>query len=380
MKGDISKFLFIDTTLSEGKVNLPARPFQCHGHEQMSLTLINFSMKRNFPLINNYNNTFYLYDTYNLSYHEVTIPGGIYTTFSGSNSLGAAIQTAVAKTVTAAITRSTSSPSVGQPNHISLPNFTDITVAYDAVLKCFTFDPTVRDTSTPLIEPKYGPQNTVEIRCFHLKTNNAAPAGVSKLGATSDVHEILGMKTIFDSAKTFNCAGSILTNTGSAAAPVYTSLLLYGFFPASLSTLDSLYLRCNFDVGNYESSFLDVNKALGTELQHSTILAKIPIDSTDESQASAQRLISFEDTNDTYQSLLPMKSLDHLQFYVTDKRNRKLAAFGKQQEEFGEMHFNLVLRWDKFVGPKEMEHESRYDNQLPPQLMPATRGYGQPRM
>jgi hypothetical protein len=57
-----------------------------------------------------------------------------------------------------------------------------------------------------------------------------------------------------------------------------------------------------------------------------------------------------------------------------------LAAFGKDQEFFGEMHFNLVLRWDKFVGPKEMAHESQYDNRLPPKMMPQSYGYGQPRV
>lgn len=370
MRGDLTKFLFIDSALDNGKVRLPARPFSCHGHEQMSLTLIQFTMKRNFPLINTYNNTFYLYDTKNQRYHEVVIQGGCYNSFdTGSESLMSAIQTAIDVTIAAAIAAvPANNPSVGQPGHIPTPNVTAITVGYDKVLRCFTFVPTITGTIAA--------DNTIEIRCFHVKNNSPPPAGVSRNGATSDVHEILGLKTIFDAASPFNCAG--VENTTSSGS--ITATLLYGFYPASLSTLDSVYLRCDFDVGNYESPHLDVSKLDTDELQHSFIFAKIPISSSNESELEAHRLIVYEDTNDVYQKMLPMKSLGHLQFYVTDKRNRKLAAFAKGQEEFGQMHFDLVMRWDKFIGPKEMEHESMYDNRLPPQLLPKTYGYGQPRM
>ena len=369
MRGDLTKFLFIDSALDDGKVRLPAKPFSCHGHEQMSLTLIQFTMKRNFPLINRYNNTFYLYDTLNKSYYEVVIQGGVYNSFdTGSENLKTAIQDAVTATILTAVTRAAASPASPAPNHIPAPNITAVTVGYDTVLRCFTFVPTI----TGVIEP----DNTLEIRCFHLKTNSAAPAGVTINGTQSDVHEILGVKTIFDAANPFNCVGVQDTLNNN----VISSTLLYGFYPASLSTLDNLYIRCNFDTGNYESPDLDVRKEKADELQHSFIFAKVPIMSSNESESESHRLIVYEDANDVYQKILPMKSLGHLQFFVTDKRNRKMAAFAKQQEEFGQMHFDLVMRWDKFVGPKEMEHESVYDNRLPPKMSPATYGYGQPRM
>lgn len=375
MRGDLTKFLFIDSALDDGRVSLPSRPFSCHGHEQMSLTLINFTMKRNFPLINSYNNTFYIYDTKNDSYYEVVIPGGTYFSFdTGTDSLKAAIQRAITATLTAALDRHTdsSNPPAGTANHIPAPNVTGITVAYDKVLRCFTFDPTITSSNTNPV----GDDNTIHIRCFHLKTNTAAPAGVTQNGSQSDVHEILGMKTIFDASNLFNCAGlDRIVVSGQQDQD-----LLYGLFPASLSTLDALYLRGNFDLGNYESAGLDVVKEKNDEVQHSSIFARIPIESTNESDTDTHRLITYDDTNDVYQKMLPMKSMEHLQFFVTDKRNRRLAAFGKKQEKFGEMHFNCVLRWDKFIGPKEMEHESLYDNNLPPQLFPNTYGYGQPRM
>ena len=139
--------------------------------------------------------TFYIYDTKNLSYYEAVIQGGTYDSFdTGSNSLEAAIQSAVDATLAAALAKNTVSTNhiQGQPGHIPAPNATAITVGYDKVLRCFTFEPTITGT----IEAT----NTIEIRCFHLKTKSAAPAGVSKNGAVSDVHEILGMKTIFDAA------------------------------------------------------------------------------------------------------------------------------------------------------------------------------------
>jgi len=367
MRGDLTKFLFIDSSLDDGKVSLPSRPFSCHGHEQMSLTLINFTMKRNFPLINSYNNTFYIYDTKNKSYYEVVIQGGSYTSFAtGTDSLKNAIQSAIDTTLSDQLALSSAAGST-----VPAANVTAITVAYDNVLRCFTFTPTITGTNA------YAAANTIEIRCFHLKTNSPAPAGVSKNGSISDVHEILGMKTIFDAANVFNCAGVL--NTQDASNNI-TATELYGFFPASLSTLDSLYLRCNFDLGNYESAGLDISKEKNDQVQHSSIFARIPIKSSNESEADSHRLITYDDTNDVYQKFLPMKSMEHLQFFVTDKRNRQLAAFGKNQEQFGEMHFNCTLRWDKFVGPKEMAHESIYDNELPPKLAPQTYGYGQPRM
>ena len=57
MRGDVSKYLFIDSEIGDGRVSLPPMPFAAQGHEKMSFTLLNFTMNKRWPKINRTNNT-----------------------------------------------------------------------------------------------------------------------------------------------------------------------------------------------------------------------------------------------------------------------------------------------------------------------------------
>lgn len=341
MRGDLeggqTKFLFIDSEVGNGRISLPPNPFSAAGNERMSLTLLNFTMNRRWPRINPTNNTFYIFSTLANSYNECTIPIGDY--YSGSE-----LATKVTDAITASLTA----------NPIS--NLTNIAVSYDDLTRTMKF------TMTGTVN-----KATIEVRCFHIK-DGVVPAGVSRQGAFSDVHEILGGRPLKNA--------SSLSNSMNFDA---TSGFMFSRYPIILNTMSALYLRFNLDVGNYESPGLDMKSKDHVQVQNSNIFARIPIETSDESIKTLHQIIAFDDCNDTYQKFIPQKQMEHLQLYVTDKRNRSLVEFDDGQVEDGLMNFNVVLRWDKFVGPKMEEHHSKNDGPPPP-LYPPQYGYGMPRI
>lgn len=342
MRGDITKYLFIDSEIGDGRISLPPLPFSAAGNEKMTLTLLSFSMNKRWPKINPTNNTFYIYDNVSDTYYEVQIPIGTYYKFAGSDGLEGGLQDIVGKlyaTSTSALFAMVS----------------DIKVGYEAKERAFTFDFT---TKTGYNKSRF------EIRCFHLK-NGSVPAGVGRQGAFSDSYEILGCRPIRDSDKMQNS----MVNAGG---------VLVSRYPVSLNTCDSLYLRFNLGVGNYESPGLDFKSQSQEQLQNSDIFAVIPIEGNDENLEHLHEIVKYTDSHDTYQVPIPQKSVEHLQFFVTDKRNRRLTEFDAGQIEDGLMNFNLVCRWDKFIGPKPEEQVK--EAPIPPQLFPPQYGYGMPRI
>ena len=57
MRGQVTKYLFIDSSVEDGNIHLPPHPFSTVDEESMALTLLSFSMRKNIPQINNTNNT-----------------------------------------------------------------------------------------------------------------------------------------------------------------------------------------------------------------------------------------------------------------------------------------------------------------------------------
>ena len=339
MRGDVSKYLFIDSEIGDGRVSLPPMPFATQGHEKMSFTLLNFTMNKRWPKINRTNNTFYIFDSDTDTYYEVEIPVGTYHTFT---SLKNVIQTEISKVITASLS--------------SL--ITSITVSYETAERAFTFT-TVVATTSPVTDV-----SRFQIRCFHIK-DGTVPAGVSAEGAFSDVHEIIGGRPLRNTnnlQNSFEQAGNVMMSR----------------YPASLNSCSSLYLRFNLDTGNYESPGLDIKSKDQAQMQHSDIFAQIPIESGNEELENSHEIVTYHDCNDTFQIWIPQKSVEHLQLYVTDKRNRRLTEFDRGQTEDGLMNFNVILRWDKFIGQKP--EESVIERPIPPQLYPPQYGYGMPRI
>ena len=124
MRGTSSKLIWIDSSVNthgdKTSVLVPSHPFDAHGNEKMSLTLLQFSLRRNFYNINPTNNVAYIY--INGTYHEWKITPGVYHTF---DLLRAAIQTGLSNAI------------------VTIPEITSVAVTYNSVTRLYTIDFTV---------------------------------------------------------------------------------------------------------------------------------------------------------------------------------------------------------------------------------------------
>ena len=321
MRGKESKLIFIDSSVATDgqnatRVLCPPTPFSAGQYERMSLTLVSFSMRRNWYNIHLNNSIFYLYVD-GVAYHQVAIAPGVYPTFA---LLAAAIRAAILVTIT---------PEGLYPG---VPEIAGVAVAYNAASRFFSIALTMAAGSeaTP-----------VEIRCFAVKSG-ALPAGVSLIGGFNDSHEILGGTPIRDPAA---AAASL---DGVLDAGVHTIVSRY---PASLNTLDAIYLHLNtVQTGNFMSTGHDGHTRESPRLIESDIFARIPFD--DSTFTEAHEVVSYEDTGgDMYQSMLHRKNLETLSLRVTDSRGRSLATMNPNQARDGLLGFRVCLRWDLFSIP-----------------------------
>ena len=311
MRGQESKLIFIDSSVNthgdKTKVIVPSHPFSATGGERMALTLVSFAMRRNWYNVNPTNNTFYVYVSN--THHEVRITPGVYSTFA---TLAAAIQDALTTTIA----------NVAEISAVAV-NHGATTRLFNVV---FTMAPAHVNTQ-------------VEVRCFAIK-GGLLPAGVSVQGGFNDSHELLGARPIRSTTDTFNS----LLQPGALNTLVST-------YPASLNTLDAIYLHINsIETGNFMSTGHESHAADSLRLIESSLFARIPFD--DSTFTEAHEVVQFEDNGgDMYQSLLSRKSLDTLDIRVTDARGRSLANVDPTQADSGLMAFRMVLRWDLFVPP-----------------------------
>ena len=316
VRGDVSKLIFIDSSVNthgdKTKVMIPPHSFSAQGNERMALSLVSFSMRRNWYNINDTNRFFYLY--VGTSHYEVAIAPGVYATF---NSLASAIATALGTALSAN----------NGPTEISTG-----AVVYDAVTRKFII--TLGMATGHLTTP-------VEIRCFAIK-GGALPAGVSLVGGFNDSHEILGGKPI----RSVSAASNSMVGTVTGGSNVLVS-----YFPASLNTLDAIYLHTNsIETGNFMTTGHESHAQESLRLIESSLYARIPFD--DSSFTEAHDVVSYEDSGgDSFQTFLTRKTLETLDIRVTDARGRSLATLDPTQADEGLMAYRMVLRWDLFYGP-----------------------------
>lgn len=313
VRGDVSKLLFIDSSVNshgdKTKVMVPPSSFAASKNERMALTLQSFSMRRNWYNINDTNRFFYLF--YNTTYHEVAIAAGVYSTF-------ASLVTGISDALTTTIG--------------PLAEISSGTVTYDALTRKFSIALTMA----------VGHQATVvEIRTLAIKAGTL-PNNVTVVGGYNDSHEILGGRPVRSVASAANSmVGSLNTGVNT----------LVSYYPASLNTLDAVYLHMNtIETGNFMTTGHESHAAESLRLIESSLFARIPFD--DSSFTEAHEVVSFEDSGgDAFQSFLTRKTLETLDIRVTDARGRSLATLDPTQADEGLMAFRMVLRWDLFVPP-----------------------------
>jgi hypothetical protein len=292
-----SRLIFIDSELNgspNAVVEFPSQPFSVCCSDHMRLTLLSFQMRRTWHTVNATNNTFYIFGAAQTGvYVEVKIEPESYESM---DELAAAVQ----KALIAAI---------GNP-------------------AACTYDTATRRLKFTLA----GCLNTAYIVCFQAK-KGTLPVNVSPDGFFQDTHQLLGLIPTRNADVLINASGS---STGSAefSAP----------FPASLNTLEALYLRTNLMGGNFQTYGHELGLPTRNGLTETQIFSRIPLSSAVYDEADP--FVTFEDSNDLFQLHLQQKHIDRIEFTITDDKGRLLSEAAPGQTAAGLLGFKCVLRWD----------------------------------
>ena len=319
--------IFIDTEQyhgSDNKVQLlfPSQTLVVPQGFGMKLSLQQFTMKKTFYNINEYNNTFYIYTPNPTNpttvlglYQELKIPEGDYYTFgatsSVANSLCKGIQTA-----------------------FIVGGITDVTVAYDEIDRKLTItSPFLGTTIKKILFLQVPPSRQVFI------PNNVTPNGLF-----SDVAEIFGGKSIQqDLSGQFSPEESM-----SKSLNTYTS-----FYPASLYSMENLRLVVNLGNSNLETPNMDANSSTSVCITSQTF-ATIPLQTGtfDGLSLIEPAMIIYKDDGDEVFSIkLQQNHIDNCQFSIVDGKGRPIAEVDTNQYKNGQMSYQMVLRYEIIEEP-----------------------------
>lgn len=243
-------------------------------------------MPRRIYNVNVTNKIFYVRDTSADTYTEISIAEGVYSTFTA---LATAIQTALQA-------------------HAALAA---VTCAFDAVTRRFTFGSL--------------PANNILV-CWQSRATR--PNGVSVTGFFQQTHEILG-------GRPSRGATPVDALSGSTTAP----------YPASLSSMHSLYLRANIMSGNYQSTGHERFLPNGNQVIESQIFARIPVDDP----VSTNPIIFQDNGNEMFQINPHSKSLDSLDLWLTDEFGRSLSEVSPSQYEDGMLNYTVTLKFSHLM-------------------------------
>ena len=302
-----SKTIFIDTDTLTNGVSSKARVlfppmFQTCCDDRMKLTLLQLVLPKRFYNINSTNKLFYVRDSTADTYIEVEIPEGTYTTH---DDLAAAVQVGLR--------------------------------AADATLANATC--TYDDNTRKLSITMPGVSTTSFIVCW--QSRGTRPAGVSPTGFFQQTHIILGGRPSRGDAPV-NSFGAL----GISPMPAP--------YPASLSSMDSLYLRCNLMGGHFQSigheRFIANNP---NQVIESQIWARIPV----ENPASLTPVIYQDSGSDMFTLEPSQRNLDSLELFLTDEWGRSLAEVSPGQVADGMLNFTATIRWDVMTPAKPVAHE-----------------------
>ena len=270
--------LFVNTdsaTIGECRnatFNLPQGLIQCHENQHMRLTLNSFAMRNSWYRVNKFNNTFFVVakTTANaIIKAKVEIVAGNYTSFDGTNGLGAAIKDAMDGALN------------GDPFKLKAKSST---VAWDAVTNKYTFtiDLTGADAGAPVL-------SELKLVTFTINNYNTSAGSLIQTiigsdleAAFSNTFELLGgcyerrNKLEGTDVEQFDQLTTMFTVAGTGGPPL-TTFTCTGLFNATLQTEENLYLRTDLHSSSYQTAGFDSGSSLFPSIVSSQILAKIPL-------------------------------------------------------------------------------------------------------
>ena len=340
--------IFIDTEQyhgSDNKVQLlfPSQTLVVPQGFGMKLSLQQFTMKKTFYNINEYNNTFYIFTpaagtppTSAGTFLQLKIPEGNYYNFgplyTTSNSLCQAINTA-----------------------FTAGGITDAMTTYDQ-----------RDGKLTIVSVMLGTANK-KILFLQVPPSRQVfiPTNVTPNGYYSDVAEIFGGKSIQqDLSGQFSPEESM-----SKSGNTYTS-----FYPASLYSMENLRLVVNLGNSNLETPNMDANSSTSICITSQTF-ATIPLQTGtfDGLSLIEPAMIIYKDDGDEVFSIkLQQNHIDNCQFSIVDGKGRPIAEVDTNQYKNGQMSYQMVIRYEIIeepyvANPSNMPSGNRSGN-LKPQL------------
>lgn len=316
-----SRVIFVDSEINtepDGRASIrcPSQPFSLTGSKDaMELTLVQFSMRRNWHAVNDTNRFFYTYSPGLDAYQEFAIAPGTYYTF---DELAAAVQAALS----------------------AVAGYGASICVYDDPSRC-------------LLMEIAGSAADEYICSFQVKSG-LRPTGVSAAGFFSDVHELLGIIP--------SRTPTPVNGQGGAVGPGEQTMP----FPAQLNTLEGIYVRTNLNSGNFMSFGYNRNLPDANSLVESNIMARIPLNT--QAYDPTYPFVTYQDGGaEIFKLHLPRKSLDTITFLITDDKDRPLSQVSPGQAALGLLSYNMVLRWDHVRYPPDIH---QYTPQIKPKYLP----------
>lgn len=351
-------------------ISIPQGVISCNQNEHIRVSLGAFSMRQSFYTINKYNNVFYLVvfntNTLTISSAKITIPEGNYQAFDPQ--LTQVLDVATDKAFEdAGFVGGNSLITGARWNYNILTGKLQLLVTTNGA----------------------GAQTLANMKLvsFTIKDYNAGSGSVIQqiigsdtLSAFQDTHEILGgcretrnIVTGADTEAEFDNLKSlfVVKRTGPAYPDNPTTFDLEGYYQASLSTKENLYLRTDLQSNNVQTSGFDTGSSGFPFVVNSQILAKIPFGNQpsnfvkDTSPAtgtppvggtigyfyqSGYNLINYIDNgNNLYSMRLSSKNITSLRLTLTDGLGRLIPEQSKEQIDCNALYFTATIRIDIMI-------------------------------
>lgn len=310
------------------KVCFSSDPLKCNADEYFRISLTQFNAYRNFYLVNNTNNLVYLSYTDGASNTKLCIPVEIpaqdYAGIGGSTG----ISTAFGNAIITAIHRASGT--------------TGFSVSADDTAPTTTGGTGDRLLNITLTKSSHGLTGAV-LSCPHY------------YGSTTSTNDAGGEQTITD-PRNFNDSYALLggklesTNIDSKTLGqmpasftitiATNTIKIQGFYPMQRSTMSHLYFRIQNAGDNQESvNLTNGTTRMGTHMQSSNIVAKIPVNDVN---VSAQ-----------YEYLSPYfvnfaaRNINELNCRLTDQHGRDIEEVANEQDSKGNLFCDFTLKIHK---------------------------------
>ena len=266
-------------------------------------------MRRNFYNVNEFNNKLYLHSADAGVAVEIELAPGFATSYPQSDtiadSLGNMLKNAIVKKLT------------DIQSEFGMSGASVSEIGFDVTTRHFEVQIDGSNIPTDL-----------QLCCFKTK-EGPLPNGVSSKGIFQDTHKLFGAIPIDSLSKIGNGSFKKTLETGGVT---FTSLL-----PASLSTMDGVYVRSSLHGGNFHSQSFSRYASDAVSLGESDILAKVPF--TSSFFDVDHEYVHYTDSNDTHSITLHQNVLDYFHIHITDANGRRLS-------EICDTDFNMCLKWE----------------------------------